>query len=114
MKKVYIVWTLIIILLLSVITIMGLSIINKDKEYKNLEKDMERVVSKYLGQYIEEYPKNGVKKVNITDVINKGYELEVNVNDDVCDGYVLVKKVSIAYEYTSYIKCNNYITKGYE
>lgn len=114
MKKIYIVWTLIIILLLSVITIMGLSIINRDKEYKTLEKDMEQVVSKYLGQYIEEYPKSGVKRVNITDVINKGYELELNVNGDVCDGYVLVEKVSIAYEYNGYIKCNNYLTKGYE
>ena len=85
----------------------------KDKEYKSLESSMENVVSKYLGQYIEEYPKSGEKKINITDVINKGYEINLSVNSDACDGYVVVKKVSFAYEYGGYIKCDKYITKGY-
>ena len=113
MKKIYFVWTLIIVLLLSVVTFIGFKVVNKNKIYKNLENDMEVVVSKYLGQYIEEYPKNGSKTVKIADVIDKGYELNMNINDDMCDGYVVVKKVSIAYEYDGYIKCNNYVTKGY-
>jgi len=37
----------------------------------------------------------------------------MNVNDEKCDRSVVVKKVSFAYEYDGYIKCNNYITKGY-
>lgn len=113
MKKIYILWGFIIVLLLSVVTYLGFNIVNKNKEYKTLEDNMEQVVSKYLGQYINEYPSSGSKRVNITDVINNGYEIDMNVNDDDCDGYVVVKKVSIAYEYDGYIKCNNYTTKDY-
>lgn len=85
----------------------------KANAYKDLEKNMENVVSQYLGQYIEEYPKGGEKKINITDVINKGYAIDMKVNNEVCDGYVIVKKVTFAYEYDAYIKCNNYVSKGY-
>ena len=113
MKKIYIVWALIIVSLLGTTTFLGINILNKDKEYKNLEDNIEQVVSKYLGQYIEEYPNSGSKKILITDVINKGYEVDMNVNYDECEGYVVVRKVSFAYEYDGYIKCNNYITKGF-
>ena len=113
MKKIYIIWGIIIVLLLFIITYFGFNIINKNKEYKILEDNMEQTVAKYLGQHIEEYPKSGEKKINITDVISAGYEIKMSVNDDSCEGYVVVKKVSFAYEYDGYIKCNNYVTKGY-
>ena len=101
------------VLLLGIILLFGYSLFFKDKEYKDLEKNMENAVSKYLGQFIEEYPNSGEKKINITDVIEKGYEVDMKVNGKVCDGYVVVKKVSFAYEYDGYIKCDGYITKGY-
>ena len=103
----------IVLLILGFVIYFGFNVINKNNDYKTLEDNMETLVSKYLGQYIEEYPKNGEKKLKITDVINQGYEINMKVNDDVCDGYVMVKKVSIAYEYDGYIKCGNYTTKGY-
>ena len=113
MKKMYVLWSVIIIFLLGIVLFIGYNMFFKDKEYKKLETNMEDTVSKYLGQYIQEYPKTGEKKINITNVIDKGYKIDLSVNGDVCDGYVVVKKVSIAYEYDGYIKCDEYITKGY-
>ena len=110
MKKVL--WIIFVVILFFGI-VFGYNIFFKNKEYKQLEKDMEDVVANYLGQYINEFPKNGEKKINITDVIEKGYGIDMLVNSDVCDGYVVIKKVSIAYEYDGYIKCDNYKTKGY-
>ena len=101
------------ILLVVIMVFVGYNLFFKDKEYKSLENNMESVVSKYLGQYIEEYPKSGEKKINITDVIGKGYTIDMTINGKKCDGYVVVKKVSFAYEYDGYIKCDNYTTKGY-
>ncbi len=114
MKKKNILIISVVILLLAVVLFVGYIIFFKDKEYKTLENNMEDVVSKYLGQYIGEYPENGEKKIFITDVIKKGYEIDMNANGEKCAGYVVVKKVSFAYEYDGYIKCDNYTTKGYE
>lgn len=113
MKKLYIVWVFIIVLLLSTVTFFGFRIVNKNKEYKSKEQEMESIVAKYLGQYIEEYPSTGSKKIIIDDIINKGYNIDMSVENENCTGYVLVKKVSIAYEYDAFMKCDNYITDGY-
>ena len=113
MKKKSLLFIGIVILFLGIVVFFAYDLIFKDKEYKVLENNMENVVSKYLGQYFGEYPESGEKKINIIDVINKGYNINMKVNEDVCDGYVVVKKVSIAYEYNGYIKCTNYTTKGY-
>ena len=113
MKK-YIVFGIISVFLIVIIGFFGFKVLNKNKDYKNLEDNMEQIVASYLGQYIEEYPETGEKRINITSVIDKKYNIDMQVNEDLCEGYVVVKKVSFAYEYDSYIKCNNYVTKGYE
>lgn len=92
---------------------MGYSIANKNKVYSEKEQEMERVVAKYLGQYIEEYPSRGSKKIIMDDIINKGYNIDMNVGNESCKGYVIVEKVSIAYEYDAFMKCDNYMTNGY-
>ena len=114
MKHIYFVWGFIIVLLLGTITYMGIVIIDKNKEYKSLENEIEETVEKYLGEHLNEYPTNGSKKINISYIINKGYKINLTVNNDSCDGYVVVKKERVGYTFKPYIKCNNYTTNGYE
>ena len=113
MKKKSVLIICLSVLLLVPCLFIGYNFFLKDKDYKNLEKNMENIVAKYLGQYIEEYPTSGEKKINITDVIASGYEIDMRVNEETCEGYVVVKKVSFAYEYDGYVKCDKYTTKGY-
>ena len=114
MKSIYLVWGFVIILLLVTVSFMGTKIINKNKEYQQIEDNMEEVVGKYLGQNLNEYPTNGSKKFNISYIINNGYEINLNVNEDKCNGYVIVTKENVGFNYKAYIKCNNYATKGYD
>lgn len=111
MKKIYIVWGFLIVLLLGLVAVFGMSY---NKEYKNLESTIEDVVAKYLGEHLNEYPTSGKAKIEITDVIKNDYSLSLEVEDDKCEGYVIVSTASVGYKYEAFIKCNNYITKGYE
>ena len=49
--------------------------------------------------------------INYEDMRADGYDKSL---DKECSGYVVVKSVSISFEYKAYIKCPNYTTKGYQ
>ena len=113
MKNIYFIWVFIIVLILGTVTFLGLNITKRNEKYRNLESDMESIVGKYLGEHLNEYPKSGSKRFELSYIIEQGYNIDLNVNNDICDGYVMVSKESVSYSYDAYIKCNDYVTKGY-
>ena len=113
MKNIYFIWGFIVILILSVVTYFGFVRINQNKDYKEKENEIEKIVAKYLGEHLNEFPSAGSKDIKLSYIIEQGIDVDLNVNNDVCDGYVNVKKVNISYEYKGYIKCKDYMTTGY-
>lgn len=112
MHRISVIWGIVMLLIFTLLTIIALNWKKNNNGYKDLENLLvDKVISYYESKY--SYP-TGMEVVTISlaelkenNVIN-----ELNYNGDVCDGYVNVSFDGVI-NYRGYIKCNNYMTKGY-
>ena len=112
MHRISVIWGVVMLLIFTLLTIIALNWKKNNNGYKDLENLLvDKVISYYESKY--SYP-TGMEVVTISlaelkenNVIN-----ELNYNGDVCDGYVNVSFDGVI-NYRGYIKCNNYMTKGY-
>ena len=111
MKKILIIWTIIAVILVGGLTYIGFNIKKQNKPYTDLEINLEKLAVSLVG----EKPSiiNETNKLTIEDFENNSYEINMNVGNDKCDGYVIVEKKLSFYKYSAYISCNNYVTNGY-
>ena len=111
MRKITIVWTLLLILIVSGLTFIGYRI--KDNESSNImEETLTKECEKYLNLYVSRYPKLGEQvKITSEELIDAGYN--PNLDSD-CVGYVIVKNTNMGFKFNSYVKCPEYTTSGYE
>ena len=117
MKKISILWIILIILLFFILIFIGLSVSKRTKPYKALESTIVEAMKVYYGQDInlKKLPeKNKISKISIEELENFGLPLTLNVNEDKCEAYGIVKAQSIAFSYKAFIKCENYTTNEYE
>lgn len=113
MKKILIFWIIIAILLTIALTILGINIKKQNAPYKELEKTIRFKTESLIGQNPSFL--NALKyKVTIDDLNKNGYEVNSTVNNDACDGYVLIEEKMQVLKYKPYIKCKNYTTNGYQ
>ncbi len=111
MKIVSVVWGLLLFSLVSVLTVIGFIYKEKKKEYKNYELLIEETAEKYVE---DKSLFDDNLKIDIEELLNNGYLDTTYVNNEKCEGYVLMMKVSNHYDFNGYIKCSNYTTKGYD
>ena len=112
MHRISVIWGVVMLLIFTLLTFIALNWKKNNNGYKDLENLLvDKVISYYESKY--SYP-TGMEVVTISlaelkenNVIN-----ELNYNGDVCDGYVNVSFDGVI-NYRGYIKCNNYMTKGY-
>ncbi len=111
MKKITIVWTIILVVVVAGLTIIGFNM--KEKNVENiLEKALQTQCEKYLGLYPGLYPNLGDSiKVTYSELVDKGYDAELGEN---CDGYVIVKNTNMGFTYESFVNCPDYVTEGYD
>ena len=112
MKKVLIVWIIIAVLLVGGLTIIGFKIKKQNKPYKDLEEKLQIAAEGYIGYYPNLLTSNEIRITN-DELIDHDYSKKLNVNGQLCQGYVIVNKNMGMIEYDPYIKCKNYTTKGY-
>ncbi len=112
MKKILIIWFLISLLLVGGLTFIGINLKSKNKEYYELEDRIRNAAKDYYAQYPNELP---INEVIITDekLIEHNFLNNLNYNNEICRGYVLVKKTYLLHDYIPFIKCSNYNTKNY-
>ena len=117
MKKITILWIVIMFFLIAALTITGFTIANKKVPYKGLENDIVEGMEVYYGQdtNLKKLPtkKNKMAKITIGELESSGININNIIDGDTCEGYGIVKKETVAYTYKAYIKCDNYTTKGY-
>lgn len=113
MRRLSIIWGLMLFLIVGLLTTFGIIYNNKNKLYKDMEKSLVAASKKYVDQSFS-YPEEG-KELQITYATLKdsGFIKKIAVNKKECDGYVIVKKKSGAYNYKGYVKCPEYQTKNY-
>ena len=111
MKKITIVWTITLIIIIGGLTVIGFKI--KENKIDNImEKSLVEETEKYLGLYTNLYPTLGnFTKITYEELVDKEY---TPVLDKGCTGYVIVKNTNMGFTYKGYIKCPEYVTEGYE
>lgn len=116
MKKnnvLFVIWGIVVIAVIALLTFLGFMLKNRNGDYKNLEDKLETNVKKYVDAMFL-YPNAGEEvKITSKDLIENDYLDELKFEDDVCEGYTIVTYNGV-YKYKTYIKCNNYKTKGFE
>ncbi len=113
-KKMYALWAIIVIGLFAFLTAFGFLYKKKTVVYKELEEKLETAEKRYIDAKFLYPDQNESLKTNATILIENGYLDALEINGEKCDGYAVIIKKDIAFEYKAYIKCPNYKTKGYK
>ncbi len=103
MRRISVVWGIIMFLLVVGVTIIGIIYKNETKEYKKFETELLEKAENYLIG-------NDLNKVSISELKEQNIIETSIVNEKECEGYILKKDE----EYKAYVKCGKYKTKGYE
>lgn len=107
------IWGVIVVIILALLTYLGLKLTEIDNNYGEIEKKLVDSAEKYVDAKFLYPLGDNVTKVTSDELIENGYLDNLQYEDDVCTGYVLIT-LDGAYKYDAYIKCKNYTTKGYE
>ncbi|MBQ6687290.1 MAG: hypothetical protein IJN03_02065 [Bacilli bacterium] len=112
MRVIYIIWAGLVLALIIALTILGFGYQKSLKPYKDLEVKLTEAAKKYVElKFI--YPETGeVLTIKSEDLVNENVLRDLSYNGDSCTGYVKLTYNGV-YNYNSYVKCNNYETKGY-
>ena len=87
----------------------------KETNYNLLEKDLEKQAVIYLNDYYDDLLTNN--DITITRNVLRNYDLDIALEDNKgrsCSGHVVAHKTHGEIYAKAYIKCNNYMTEGYE
>lgn len=117
MKKLTIVWIILIILLVTTLGIIGINVSKRTKPYKALESDIVKAMKMYYGQdtNLKKLPTtNKTHKVTIGELESFGINVNNIINGDTCEGYGIVTGETVSHSYKAYIKCENYTTNNYD
>lgn len=114
MKKMYVVWGMLVVGLFILLTIIGVLYKNKTKVYKELETKLVQAEKRYVDEKFLYPEQNTSLKTTVSTLIENGYLDALEVNGESCDGYAVISKKSTVFDYKGFIKCSNYQTKGYE
>ena len=114
MKLLSFLWGLILFSIFGLLTAFGIIYNNKNKIYKDMEGSLVNATKKYV-EISFAYPKEKEKlRVDYTTLKENKLIDDLKVDKDKCNGYAIVQKNNIAYEYKGYVKCKDYTTKNYE
>lgn len=114
MRRISIIWGALLILIVALLTTFGIIFNKKNKVYIDMEKDLVSATKKYVEKSFA-YPKDNKElRVNYADLKDSGLIDKLKINKTECDGYTIVKKNKLVYEYKGYVKCPEYKTKNYK
>lgn len=113
MKIISIIWGMFLVTLFIVITAFALKFKNNSKKYLELANEFSKKAQKYVEDNNLYPEKDSILKISRNDLINNNYLEKLEIDDDKCDGFVIVNNKEI-YEYKAYLKCDKYISAKYE
>lgn len=112
MKKTSILLVIITILIVCTLTFIGLKLKKQNEPYSKLEETLKFNAESMIGanpSLIKELN----NQITLSSLKENGYEVDLSVNNDTCDGYVIIEKQGQVLKYNPFIKCQKYETKGY-
>lgn len=113
MKIISIIWGMFLVTLFIVITAFAFKFKNNSKKYLELANEFSKKAQKYVEDNNLYPEKDSILKISKNDLIDNNYLEKLEIDDDKCDGFVIVNNKEI-YEYKAYLKCDKYISAKYE
>ena len=114
MKKMVMAWVFLISVLLLALLFFGYTYIDSISGYRTKEADMVEASDFYLTlSNINLSTGEGIR-IEDKQLIESKTLSSMKVDDEECKGYVDIKKNVSGYDFKAYIKCENYVTEGYE
>lgn len=113
MKIISIIWGMFLVTLFIVITAFAFKFKNNSKKYLELANEFSKKAQKYVEDNNLYPEKDSILKISRNDLIDNNYLEKLEIDDDKCDGFVIVNNKEI-YEYKAYLKCDKYISAKYE
>lgn len=114
MKKTVIAMILFSFTMVGTLTYIGLKFEESVEEYNVLENDMEEAALIYMDVQKLDLGVGETYEVSINTLYEDKLLETTTVNDDECEGYVIIKKDFSKYECDAYIKCEDYTTADYK
>jgi len=113
MKQISIIWGVIIFSILITLIITSLMYKQKIKKYDTLAKKLEVAAREYVTKE-SLYPEdNETIKVTTNQINQTKQNINLQIDNGQCQGFVIVFKEKSVIKYKPYIKCSNYSTKNY-
>ncbi len=110
-KLLFIIWGVIVVIIVGLFTAMGFILESKAKDYEKYENKMVEAAKDYVfDNILLESDDELIIKLN--ELIEGSYIDTNTVNNDVCEGYVIIKSNGDI-SYQAFIKCKNYQTLNY-
>ena len=109
MKKMIIAWIFLAVVLFSALLTIGIVNTKKYEDYKLLESELVDAAQGYI-ELTDKKITNKTVKITENDLKSKKLLPNMEVNDDLCSGYVNVKDTLNGLEYKAVIKCDKYET----
>lgn len=112
-KILFAIWAVIVVIIIALLTVMGFILDNRYEKYQALEEKLETSAREYAEDNILLSEEDGEYIVTSLELIEAGYLDNLEVDDNVCTGYVIVQNDGV-YQYEAYITCRQYTTKNYD
>ena len=107
-KILFAIWAIIVVIIIALLTALGFILDNRYEKYRTLEEKLETSAREYAMDNVLLNEEDGEYIVTSEELIEAGYLDNLEVDDNVCTGYVVV------YQYEAYITCRQYTTKNYD
>jgi uncharacterized membrane protein YvbJ len=114
MRRISIVWGSILVILVVLLTAFGFLYKSKSNEYKKLEERLVESAKKYVDAKFLYPDDNKSVKITYQEMKENAFIEELKKDDDLCDGYVIVKSNGTVFNYKGYVSCPNYTSSNYE
>ena len=110
MKKLMIVWIFLALGLVGTLTFIGLQFQEDIKPYRSFESDLVESAQVYMDLNKPLLDVGESLKLDIAKLIEDKLINTNEVGEDICNGYVIVKKTYEGLEYEPFIQCEEYKT----
>ena len=111
-KILFVIWAIIVLIIIGLLTTLGFILENRYEKYHDLEEKLIQVANEYAYDHL--FLEEGEQKyVDAQELVLFNYLDSLEVEDDVCTGYVVIDRENV-YLIEAYISCDDYTTDGYQ
>lgn len=114
MKKMMTAWLFLCFLIFGTLYYIGFTYMQSVKDYRALENDLVESAQLYMDINKIALKFNEKLLIKGDTLLDETYINDMEVEEDTCEGYVVVKKGFTEYDYLPYIKCKDYTTVDYD